>query len=100
MALFYRTLFFIIGLFIMTFGVCLTIKAELGAGAWDALNVALTEWVGLTIGAWVIIEGAVLIIVNALLLKKRPEILSLLTIILVGSSVDFWILIVLKSWEF
>lgn len=100
MSLFYRSLFFFIGLFIMTFGVCLTIKAELGVGAWDAMNVALIEWVGFTIGTWVIIEGAVLIIVNALLLKKRPEILSLLTIILIGSLVDFWILIVLESWEF
>ncbi|MEH7181286.1 YczE/YyaS/YitT family protein [Neobacillus vireti] len=99
MALFYRTLFFIIGLFIMTFGICLTIKAELGVGAWDALNVALTQGVGLTIGTWVIIDGAVLILVNALLIKKRPEILSLFTIILIGSLVDFWILIVFKSWE-
>ncbi|SDM56749.1 YitT family protein [Bacillus sp. OK048] len=100
MALFYRSLFFVFGLFIMTFGICLTIKAELGVGAWDALNVALTEWIGLTIGTWVIIDGAVLLFVNALLLKKRPEILSLLTIIFIGSLVDFWILIVFESWEF
>ena len=98
MALFYRSLFFFFGLIIMTFGVCLTIKAELGVGAWDALNVALTEWIGLTIGSWVIIDGAVLLFVNALLLKKRPELLSLLTIIFIGSLVDFWILIVFESW--
>jgi uncharacterized protein len=98
MALFYRFIFFITGLFIMTFGVCLTIKADLGVGAWDALNVALTEMVGLTIGTWVMIDGAVLIFVNALLLKRRPEFLSLLTIIIIGSLVDFWILIVFKSW--
>ena len=98
MALFYRSLFFFFGLIIMTFGVCLTIKAELGVGAWDALNVALTEWIGLTIGTWVIIDGAVLLFVNALLLKKRPELLSLLTIIFIGSLVDFWILIVFESW--
>ncbi len=99
MALFYRSLFFILGLFILTFGVCLTIKAELGVGAWDALNVALTEWIGLTIGTWVIIDGAVLIFVNAFLLKRKPEILSVLTIIFIGSLVDFWILIVFESWE-
>jgi uncharacterized protein len=99
MALFYRSLFFLIGLFIMTFGVGLTIKAELGVGAWDALNVALTELIGFTIGTWIIIDGAVLIFVNAMLLKRRPEILALLTIILIGALVDFWMLLVLESWE-
>lgn len=90
MAFLYRFLFFIIGLFIMTFGVCLTIKANLGAGAWDALNVALTRWVGLTIGTWVMIAGGVLIIVNAILLKKRPELLSVITFVVIGSMIDFW----------
>lgn len=99
MGLFYRFLFFIIGIFIITFGVCLTIRADLGAGAWDALNVALTEWVGLTIGKWVMIDGAVLIFVNAFLLKKRPELLSLITIIVIGSMVDFWMLMIFENWE-
>ncbi len=81
----------------MTFGVCLTIKAELGAGAWDALNVALTEWLGFTIGTWIIIDGAVLVIINSLLVKRRPEILSILTIILIGSLVDLWMFFVFES---
>nr|WP_263323175.1 membrane protein [Neobacillus sp. Marseille-Q6967] len=99
MVIFFRFLFFIIGIFIMTFGVCLTIRAELGAGAWDALNVALTEWIGLTIGIWVMIDGAVLIFVNAILIKKRPEFLSLLTIIVIGSMVDFWMLLIFDNWK-
>src|SRR5688572_8559054 len=98
MALFYRLLFFFAGLSIMTFGVCLTIKAELGAGAWDALNVALTEWIGLTIGSWIIIEGAVLVVVNSLLVKRRPQLLSLLTIILIGSLVDLWMFFIFESF--
>jgi uncharacterized protein len=99
MALFYRFLFFIVGLSIMTFGVCLTIKAELGAGAWDALNVALTELLGLTIGTWIIIDGAVLVVVNSILVKRRPEILSILTIILIGSLVDLWMFFVFQPLE-
>ncbi|WP_045524405.1 YczE/YyaS/YitT family protein [Neobacillus niacini] len=99
MALFYRFIFFIAGLSIMTFGICLTIKAELGAGAWDALNVALTDSVGLTIGTWIIIDGAVLVAVNSLLVKRRPEILSILTIILIGSLVDLWMFFVFDPLE-
>ncbi|WP_160723927.1 YczE/YyaS/YitT family protein [Bacillus sp. USDA818B3_A] len=87
-----RLLFFIFGLAIMTFGVCMTIKvAEIGVGAWDALNVALTEKIGLSVGKWVMIDGAILVLVNALLVKRRPDLLSLLTIIVIGSLVDFWL---------
>jgi uncharacterized protein len=90
MVLFYRFIFFIIGLIILTFGVCLTIKADLGAGAWDALNVGLTNMVGLTIGKWVMIVGGILMFVNAILLKKRPEVLSIFTIVLIGLLIDLW----------
>lgn len=90
MVLFYRFIFFILGLIILTFGVCLTIKADLGAGAWDALNVGLSNVVGLTIGKWVMIVGCILIFVNAILLKKRPEVLSIFTIVFIGMLIDLW----------
>ncbi|ULT57863.1 membrane protein [Neobacillus drentensis] len=87
-----RLLFFIIGLAIMTFGVCMTIKvADIGVGAWDALNVALTEKLGLSVGKWVMIDGVILVFVNALLVKRRPDIFSLMTIIVIGLLVDFWL---------
>ncbi|EKN65429.1 hypothetical protein BABA_20391 [Neobacillus bataviensis LMG 21833] len=95
MKFFIRLLFFIIGLSVMTFGVCMTIKvSDIGVGAWDALNVVLTEKVGLSVGKWVMIDGAILIFVNALLVKRRPDFLSFLTIIVIGSLVDFWLMTV------
>lgn len=100
MKFFIRLLFFIFGLVIMTFGVCMTIKvADIGVGAWDALNVALTEKIGLSVGKWVMIDGAILVIVNSLLLKRRPAILSLFTIIVIGSLVDFWLMTFFELFE-
>jgi uncharacterized protein len=100
MKFFIRLLFFIFGLVIMTFGVCMTIKvADIGVGAWDALNYALTKKVGLSIGKWVMIDGAILVIVNSLLLKRRPAILSLFTIIVIGSLVDFWLMTFFELFE-
>ncbi|MDZ5473539.1 membrane protein [Bacillus sp. 31A1R] len=95
----YRTLFFIIGLIILTFGVSLTIKADLGAGAWDALNVGLSTEIGLTIGSWVIIVGLFLMLMNAYLLRTKPEYLALLTIMIVGALIDFWMLVILKNFH-
>ncbi len=90
MTLFYRCLFYIGGLFILAFGGALTIKANLGAGPWDALSVGLSHLVGLTIGSWIVIVGIVLIFVNAIILRQRPNLLSLATVFILGAFIDFW----------
>ncbi|MEH7884135.1 membrane protein [Bacillus sp. JJ1609] len=92
MAFFYRVLFFIIGLTVLSFGISMTIKAGLGTGAWDALNVGLSETVGLTPGSWVVIVGIILIFVNAALVKRRPDIAAVITLLITGVLIDFWIL--------
>lgn len=98
--LIYRLSFYIVGLLILTFGVSLSIKADLGAGAWDALNVGLSNQVGLTIGSWVVIVGLILIFINGFLFKKIPDFLALATIVIVGSLIDFWMLVILKNVVF
>jgi len=81
----------------MGFGVTLTIKADLGAGAWDALNVGLSNVIGLTVGSWVIIIGVILIFINALIVRGKPKFLAVVTILLIGFSVDFWLIVVMSN---
>ncbi|MFZ3591416.1 YczE/YyaS/YitT family protein [Bacillus sp. DJP31] len=92
-----RLTFYLIGLLILSIGVTLTIKSDLGAGPWDALNVGLSSTFGLTVGSWVIIVGLILILLNALLLKERPDIFAVLTIVIVGGLIDFWLIYVFKT---
>ncbi|MEC2075326.1 YczE/YyaS/YitT family protein [Metabacillus fastidiosus] len=87
-----RLFFYLVGIFIMGLGVALTIKANLGVGAWDALNVGLENTFGLTIGKWVIIVGVVLLFVNAIIVKGRPKFFAAITFVLIGFSIDFWML--------
>lgn len=94
-----RILFYIIGLLVTSLGVSLTIIANLGAGAWDALNVGLSATVGFTVGTWVIIVGIILIIINALLMKSRPEYLAVIPIFLMGPFIDFWLLVAFPNWQ-
>ena len=94
-----RFLFYVIGLFILTSGVTLTIKSDIGAGAWDALNVGLSHTIGMTVGSWVIIVGIILIIVNAILMRAWPDFLALITIIVTGVFVDFWLITVFENWQ-
>ncbi|WP_246943215.1 YczE/YyaS/YitT family protein [Bacillus pinisoli] len=91
--------FYLIGLIILSFGVTLTIKSDLGAGPWDALNVGLSNTIGFTVGSWVIIVGLILITVNAFLLRNKPDIFAVFTIVIVGGLIDFWLLYVLNELE-
>ncbi|WP_456275994.1 YczE/YyaS/YitT family protein [Bacillus sp. AK128] len=94
-----RISFYLIGLLILSLGVAFTIQSNLGAGPWDALNVGLSTTFGLTVGSWVIIVGLILIIVNAVLLKERPDVLAVFTIVIVGALIDFWLLFILHQLE-
>ncbi|WP_223702593.1 YczE/YyaS/YitT family protein [Sutcliffiella deserti] len=93
-----RILFYLLGLFILSLGVSLTIKSNLGAGAWDALNVGLSQTIGLTVGSWVFIVGIILIAFNAVLGKRKPDYLAVITIFLVGTFIDFWLIFVMNAW--
>lgn len=99
MILFYRLLFYFVGLIVLTFGVSLTIKADVGTGSWDALNIALSEAVGLTIGSWVIIIGITLIGINSLMLRTKPDLLAVVPNFIIGSMIDFWMLVALKDFH-
>ncbi|MGA9288271.1 MAG: membrane protein, partial [Anaerobacillus sp.] len=92
-----RFMFYVIGLLVLTAGITLTIKSDIGAGAWDALNVGLSETIGLTVGSWVIIVGIVLIIINALLMKAWPDFFALITIFVTGLLIDFWLIAIFDN---
>lgn len=87
-----RILSYIIGLLILSLGITITIKSDMGAGAWDALNVGLSK-LFFTVGTWVIIVGIILIFVNAFLLKSKPDFYSLITVFIVGLGIDTWLLL-------
>lgn len=93
-----RGFFYIGGLIILTLGVSMTIKSNLGAGGWDALAVGLAERSGFTIGTWVYIIGAVIVSVNAVLIQKKPNLKAFLTIFFIGTFIDIWLLYVLSSF--
>lgn len=92
-----KLLFFISGIMIFTLGIVLTLQSELGVSPFDALLVGLHRTVGLTIGSWEIILGALMLLLNAMAVKRRPEYLGLLTAVVIGGCIDFWV-IVLDGW--
>lgn len=91
--------FYLFGITILTLGISLILLSELGAGPWDALFYALSVNLGLTVGSWTFIIGFLLIIINGLLLKQKPDFSALITMFLIGSVLDFWLLFVFSGAE-
>jgi uncharacterized membrane protein YczE len=93
-----RGISFILGLFILSIGISFTILSSLGAGAWDALAVGLSVLSGFTVGTWVILIGVILLFINAIILKTKPEFISLITALLLGYFIDFWLLVIFPNF--
>lgn len=85
-----RIIAYLIGLAFLGLGITLVVKADLGVGAWDALNVGLAKHTGLSVGNWVIIIGITLIFINSLLMKERPDFYAMLTSFTLGFIIDGW----------
>jgi uncharacterized membrane protein YczE len=85
--------FFMIGLFIMSFGLVLMIKADIGSAPWDVLHIGLYSNFGLTIGTWSIIIGFIVLGTASLLSKSWPQFGAFLNMVLVGIFIDLYLLL-------
>lgn len=86
-----NTYIFSIGIFILTFGVTLTIQSDLGVSPFDASLVGLSKSIGLTVGSWEVLIAIIIIGCNSCLSKQRPELLGLVTALITGIGIDFWL---------
>lgn len=94
-----RIFYYLVGLTIACLGVSLIIHSGVGAGPWDIVNIGLTEKVGLTLGTWMALFQAFFLFVNAALLKKRPEFAAIVTLVIWGLIIDFWMEIIFKDFS-
>ena len=88
-----RVVIYLIGIFVFTLGIALSIQSGWGVGPWDAVFVGANKQVSLTVGTWSILIQIVLLLLASLLTKRRPAYESVLTILVRGVFLDFWLLI-------
>ena len=88
-----RVMVFLLGIFVLALGAATIITADLGAATWDVLHIGLSKTIGLSVGRWVQIVGVIMVIVTAILERKRLAIGSVLNIVIVG----FFLNIILDS---
>jgi uncharacterized protein len=81
------------GLLIMSFGVVLTIRADLGVSSWDVLHIGLYRQLGLTIGTWTILMGAIVLVATTTLTKKLPQLGAFINMVAIGIFIDLYLMI-------
>lgn len=83
-----------LGLMVMSFGIVLMIRADLGGAPWDVLHIGLTIQFGLTVGTWSILMGMIILAVSGWMLKAWPQVGAFINMVLVGLFIDLfmWIL--------
>ncbi|MBA4494179.1 YitT family protein [Paenactinomyces guangxiensis] len=89
-----RIIAYIAGLIIQALGLALMIRSDLGTGPWDGFYVGMCSHFGLTVGFWLIIFGVIFIFCSSYLMKRRPDFLSLITVIILGLCIDVWLYVI------
>lgn len=97
-----RMSFFVIGLMFFSFGIAVTILADVGISAWDAVSVGLYDMFHVTIGTWMNVTSILLIILGGILRKERPKISCMITSFVMSAFVDIFVYmmegIVVETW--
>ncbi|TDU10467.1 YczE/YyaS/YitT family protein [Bacillus subtilis] len=89
-----KYIFYGLGILILSLGISLTIQSGLGTSPFDALLVGLSKEIGLTVGSWEVLISVILLICNAILTRKKPILLGLVTAFITGIGIDLWLFVV------
>ncbi|WP_124727956.1 YczE/YyaS/YitT family protein [Staphylospora marina] len=83
-----QAVFFFAGLWILSWGIVCTVKADLGVAPWDTLHIGLSMVLGLTIGFWMTVVGILIVGLTCLLTREWPRWGTLGNMLFVGPFVD------------
>lgn len=93
-----KLLFYIGGMLFIGFAVAAIINSNLGAGSFDAFVAGLAGKLNLTLGISMNIIAISFLLIAAAVERKMPRFLSLVTSILLGLVIDFWMLVVFNGF--
>lgn len=85
---------FLIGILVMTLGVSLTVKSEVGAGAYDSINFGLAKLLNINVSIAIWITSFIVVVIASILRRKFLKLTTFVIAIIVGISTDMWIIII------
>ncbi|AJH01934.1 hypothetical protein LF65_05417 [Clostridium beijerinckii] len=78
----------------MTLGVLLTVKSEVGAGAYDSINFRLANLLKINVSIAIWLTSFIVVIVTSIIRRKFLKLTTFLTDIVLGISTDMWVMII------
>ena len=87
-------LIFLLGILIMTLGVSLTVKSEIGAGAYDSINFGLAKLLNINVSIAIWITSFIVVIIASIIRRKFLKLTTFVTAIIVGISTDMWVMMI------
>lgn len=91
-----RIVLFVSGIIILTLGVSLIIRGNLGAGSWDSVNVGLSNKFSFSVGTFSFIVAIIMTILAGILRNGKFNFYTLITAFVISGSTDFWLAVVNK----
>lgn len=85
---------FLLGILLMTLGVSLTVKSEVGAGAYDSINFGLANLFKINVSIAIWITSFIVVVITSILRRKFLKLTTFVTAIIVGISTDMWVIMV------
>lgn len=89
-----RYTMFLIGILLMTLGASLTVKSEVGAGAYDSINFGLAKLLNINVSIAIWITSFIIVVIAAIIRKKFLKLTTFITAIIIGTSTDMWVIII------
>ncbi len=85
---------YLLGLSILTLGISLIIISNIGASPWDSVASGLADITGLSMGTWTTLSGIFLVFLVAIIVKKKPNYLSIIAGLITGLFIDMWLQVI------
>ncbi len=82
---------FMAGLWVMSLGIAVMIRAEMGLAPWDVFHMGLASVTPLTVGMWLQLVGVAVVTLAAVIAWKLPGWGAIINMMLMGWFVDGWL---------
>lgn len=83
---------FFTGIIVMSYGIVLTIVANLGVSPWDVFHLGLAKVTPLTPGMAVQITGIIIVFIVCVSIRRLPQIGTILNMIFIGLFIDLFLM--------
>ena len=89
-----KYMIFLLGIAILTLGVSMTVKSDIGAGSYDSINFAIADILNTKVSLAISMTAFLVLIITAYIRKGFIRITTFITSVIMGLFTDVWVKVV------